>query len=150
MHRALIRFDSRPAVSPMNASLIRRIYEPPTCSSAGLSFLGGSVKLCEWLTNSRSLVSHFSPDFFLSSSTHPYASPCGVCLLTFIPDNVESNLLASNSGITSKQQVSDSPHRHPLHMARSRDNLLVWQAPDIQGSASGALVRDLFRPSVAW
>jgi len=85
--------------------------------------------------------------FLSSSSTHPYTSPRGLCFLTFIPDNLKSNgkQLQIHKQAASQWQSSC----HPIHMARSCDNLLLWQAYDIQGSASGVLVRDLFRPSDA-
>jgi len=64
------------------------------------------------------------------------APPRGVRFLTFIPDIVEYNRLASTQAAG-----SESASRPP-------DNLLVWQTKSIHGSASGVLARDLFRPSV--
>ena len=82
----------------------------------------------------------------LVSST---TSPCGVCFLTFITDGVS---LISWQALRYHKQVESQwlLFRHPLEMARSPDDLLMWQTSDIHGGTSGVLVRDLFRPSVAW
>jgi hypothetical protein len=39
---------------------------------------------------------------------------------------VSWSLLVRSSGFTSRQRVNDSPLCHPIHMARSCDNLFLW------------------------
>jgi len=132
----------------MSASRFRRTFWTTHLPKCGIKFQGGSVKLCEWLSNLRSLGFTSSLiSFPLYPLIHAHLHVGCVSWLLF---QITSSLMASSSGFTSRQRVNDSPQCHPIHMARSCDNLLLWQAYDIQGSASGVLVRDLFRQSDAW